>query len=163
MNELRTIKAFDYDEIKKCIEGTSDETKIYVGCDSNKRRKKVRFVTVIVVHFEGNKGARVFDQIEIHNGKLPFEKRLWEEVVLSATCASEISEAVGIREFEVHLDLNSNADYKSNRLVAGAVGYINSLQFTAKVKPEAFAASHVADAITKNKGGFVWPVEKKTA
>lgn len=149
MKGLRVIKDFDYDMVNRFIRDTTPETKVYVGCDSNKRRKKVRFVTVVVVHFDGRKGAKMFHQVEIMDRRMPFRERLWQEVVLAANCAMNIAEGVGNRDFEVHLDLNSNPAYRSNEIVKAAVGYINSLQFVAKTKPESWVASHCADWLTK--------------
>ena len=48
-------------------------------------------------------------------------------------------------EMEVHADINTNSQFKSNEALKDAMGYIMGMGFAFKAKPEAFASSCCAD------------------
>ena len=50
-------------------------------------------------------------------------------------------------ELEVHADINTNPEFKSNVALKEAMGYILSMGFVFKAKPNAFASSSCADKI----------------
>ena len=144
----------DLEEVKEFIKTCSPETAVYVGSDSKcfKQNKKrmVAYITVVVVHIDGNKGAKVFKglNIEKHFGSL--RQRLMTEVGYAATAAYEIAEVVGERPFEVHLDLNPNPNYKSSKVIKEAMGYIiGTVGFYPQVKPDSIMASNCADKWAK--------------
>ena len=144
----------DLEKVKEYIKGCSAETAVYVGSDSKcfKQDKvsKVAYITVVVIHIDGNKGAKVFKglNIEKHHGSL--RQRLMTEVGYAATAAYEISEVVGDRPFEVHLDLNPNPNFKSSTVVKEAMGYIiGTVGFYPHVKPDSIMASNCADKWAK--------------
>lgn len=146
-------KKFDLDEIRSFIRETSMQTAIYVGCDSKKFiRKGVRmiaYVVVVVVHYEGNKGAKIFKQISVDRDHGQLRNRLMNEVYNAANVAYEIADAVGDRPFEVHLDINPNPDHKSSIVVKEATGYVMGMVgFAPKLKPESIASSTAADRYT---------------
>ncbi len=78
---------------------------------------------------------------------MAMSERLMKEVELAVDCALQIQSAVDQRCFEVHLDINPDANYKSNSVLPMATGYISSQGLTYRIKPEAFAASTAADYI----------------
>ncbi|MCP4437525.1 MAG: hypothetical protein GY810_01015 [Aureispira sp.] len=144
----------DLQEVREYIKGCSPETAIYVGsdskCFSRNKERMVAYITVVVIHIDGNKGAKVFKGLdtEKHFGSL--RQRLMTEVGYAATAAYEIAEAVGSRPFEVHLDLNPNPYYKSSQVVKEAMGYIlGTVGFKPHVKPESIMASNCADRWAK--------------
>jgi predicted RNase H-related nuclease YkuK (DUF458 family) len=61
------MKKLDLDQVKKFIDAQTPETKIYLGCDSE--RVKVDgvwyadYILAIVVHINGNNGCKLFDLI----------------------------------------------------------------------------------------------------
>ena len=50
-------------------------------------------------------------------------------------------------EMEVHADINTNPQFKSNVALNEATGYILGMGFAFKAKPEAFASSSCANKI----------------
>ena len=48
-------------------------------------------------------------------------------------------------ELEVHADINTNPQFKSNIALNEAMGYILSMGFAFKAKPEAFASTYCAN------------------
>lgn len=141
---------FDYDEIRSAIIESSQETAIYVGCDSIRKRGKVVFVTVIIVHMDGNSGGKLFKAVHVQPNyeKSPkaIRLRLMNEVYYVVEAAMNIVEAVDTRPFEIHLDLNPNPAYNSNVVVKEAIGYVlGTLNKIPKLKPDSFAASIASD------------------
>ncbi len=53
-------------------------------------------------------------------------------------------------DLEVHADINTNPYFKSNSALSEAMGYILSMGFVFKAKPDAFASSYCADKIVNN-------------
>ena len=50
-------------------------------------------------------------------------------------------------EMEVHADINTNPQFKSNDALREAMGYILGMGFAFKAKPEAFASSSCANRV----------------
>jgi predicted RNase H-related nuclease YkuK (DUF458 family) len=73
--------------------------------------------------------------------------RLWEEANLSLEISKEILEEL-IKErlefdFELHLDLSTTG--KSKSVVKEIINLVKGYGFEVKIKPEAYAASKIAD------------------
>lgn len=135
----------DYDLIKEAIERSSQDTAIYVGCDSKKKRSKVMYVTTVVIHHSGSRGAMIFMKKEVEQHRSIYHK-LQTEIYKAAEVASTVKEFCGDRRFEVHLDLNPNDKYESHKAIAEARGAILGIVgVEPKFKPDAFAASYAAD------------------
>jgi predicted RNase H-related nuclease YkuK (DUF458 family) len=52
-------------------------------------------------------------------------------------------------DMEVHADINTNPNFKSNDALKEAMGYIMGMGFVFKAKPEAFASSSCANKIVQ--------------
>ena len=78
---------------------------------------------------------------------MSLKERLLAEVARSIQVAYEICDLLDKFDvdLEVHADINTNPKFKSNPALAEAMGYILSMGFQFKAKPDAFASSHVAD------------------
>lgn len=145
---------FNIEEIKSLIENSSQTTAIYVGCDSRVTQKspkggKATYVTVVVVHMDGNKGARVFRDVQTIPDFNQLRVRLMNEVYFATNIAMELVDIIGTRPFEIHLDVNPNPNHKSSIVVKEATGYVfGVLGIKPKLKPDAFTASAVADHYT---------------
>ena len=50
-------------------------------------------------------------------------------------------------ELEVHADINTDPQFKSNTALKEAMGYIMSMGYVFKAKPDAFASSSCADKV----------------
>lgn len=136
-------------EAKEAITNSPESSCIYVGSDSNRYRKKgtwyASYATVIIIHIEGCKGCRVFGDVMVLRDFGNLRQRLLQEVMFATQCAMEISDVVGDRDLEVHLDINTDKKHKSSIAVREAIGYVLGMGLTPKVKPESFAASSCAD------------------
>lgn len=140
-------------EIKDFIGSSSLDSKIYIGTDSTRLRKsKVRYATVVVIHFDGCRGAKIFGYTDIEKAikekaNRPFN-RMMSETMKSAELYLELADVIGSRYNEVHLDINQDAMHGSSVALSSAVGYIQGVCGVIPVtKPaeSSFAASCVAD------------------
>lgn len=139
--------SFDFEQIRKEIRASSADSSIYIGSDSKvyirDDRKMVAYVTVIILH---NRGAKIFRSYRIEPFYGQMRVRLMGEVADAITAAQEIVDVIEDRGFEIHLDVNTSPKYKSSSIVKEAVGYVmGTFGFEPKLKPDAFAASSVAD------------------
>lgn len=140
-------------EIKEFIGSSSLQSKIYIGTDSQKKKHgKTRYATVVVIHYNGNNGAKIFGTVstekdvkEVKNR--PFV-RMMNETYKTAELYLELAKCIGPRYSEVHLDINTNEKCGSHVALSAAVGYIKGvLGIVPITKPaeKSFAASCVAD------------------
>lgn len=141
---------FDWELVKQAIEKSSSTSAVYVGTDSKRKGDWISYVTVIVIHLDGNRGGIVFKDIEKEKAYQPSKEgvkfRLMTEVYKAAAAGASVKEWVGNRKFEVHLDINPDSTHYSNVAYTEAKGVIiGYLGIEPKFKPEAFAASSVAD------------------
>lgn len=149
--ELTTIK--DY------LANTSAESKVYLGCDSMRIRKKGRwfalYTVVLVVHMEGKHGCKLFGYNILEpdfdaNFKKPFQRMMTEAYKVAELYQEIEYELIDMDEIQIHLDVNPDEDYGSNCAVKAAAGYIlGTCGIEPKVKPEAWAASYAADRMVR--------------
>jgi len=135
----------DIEEVRQFIKNTDKDTAIYVGCDSRQLKTHTVFVTVIVVHLSSKHGAKVFWKVEKTKKIISLRQRLMEEVSRAVYHALMILDVVEDRPFEVHLDINPDETQASSVIVKEAVGYVLSQGLKPVLKPNAIAASCVAD------------------
>ncbi len=148
------MKKLNLEEVKKFIEAQSPETKIYLGCDSERLKIDgvwyADYILAIVVHINGKNGCKLFGEVQRERdydqkASRP-STRLMTEVYKVSELYLKLEEVLEGREVEVHLDINPDEQHGSSCVISQAVGYIkgvcNVIPF---VKPEAFAASYAAD------------------
>lgn len=147
-------KKLNLDEVREYIENTSETTRIYIGADSERHKRGgvwfADYATVVVVHIDGNRGAKVFGEIvterDYDQSKDKPRMRLMSEVMKAAQLYLDLAECIGDRECEVHIDINPNNKHGSSCVITEAVGYIRGMTgVTPRVKPAAWAASIAAD------------------
>ena len=120
--------------------------RIYIGTDSQNVGDKTVYATVIVLHY-GNNGAHVlFSKTTFLRVKDTFT-RLWNEVEYSLEAAEELYKGGLPRADYIDLDYNPDPVYRSNAVLRSALGYVESMGYKARMKPDAAAASCVADSI----------------
>lgn len=148
------MKTFNNAKVIDYINNTGPDSKIYMGCDSQRRKSKgvwyAIYTVALVIHIDGSKGCKIFyimSKERDYDQKL--EKptmRLMNEVYKVAEAFEQIRELIGDRYFEIHLDVNYKEDAGSNHVMKQAIGYIRGVCLTdPKIKPLAFAASKAAD------------------
>ena len=122
--------------------------KVCIGTDSQVKGMETEFATVIVFLREGH-GGFMF----IHNDKtkhqFTIKERMLMEVAKSIEIAYELCNLFTQYsvEMEVHADINTSPNFKSNDALKEAMGYILGMGFAFKAKPEAFASSSCANKI----------------
>lgn len=120
--------------------------KVCIGTDSQVRGEETEFATVIVFLRE-KRGGFMF----IHNEKTrhaySIKERMLVEVAKSIEIAYELCDLFNEYdvEMEVHADINTSPQFKSNEALREAMGYILGMGFAFKAKPDAFASSCCAD------------------
>lgn len=145
-----------YAKAKAAILSSSPQSSVYIGCDSIRFKKNgqwfAKYSTVIILHMDSKKGCQLFhESVDLPDyGNL--KQRLLTEVQFAVTAATEIIDVVGDRHLELHLDINPNPKHKSNVAVKEALGWVRgSLGMDAKIKPNAWAATHCGDHVVRGK------------
>lgn len=151
------MRKFDIDEVRDFIRNTSDTTCVYIGADSERYRDKedkwcASYTVAIVVHYDGNKGCKVFGDVsterDYDNRHDRPALRLMNEVYRAAQMYLDLADSIGNRHCEVHLDINPDIVHGSSCVVQQAIGYIRGVcNVVPMVKPDAFAASYAADRL----------------
>jgi predicted RNase H-related nuclease YkuK (DUF458 family) len=124
--------------------------KLIIGSDSQLRDDLV-FVTAVIVHRVG-KGARFYYQKHHHRRMATLRQRIFYETSLSLGLASRVASRLSERgvdgcNVEIHIDIGPNGDTRD--LIREIVGMVTGSGFDAKIKPESYGASKVADKFTK--------------
>lgn len=120
--------------------------KVCVGSDSHVYGESIQYATAVVFIREG-KGAFTFIRKQREIQKISIKERMLNEVNKSVEIAysiCEILEKYNI-EMEVHADINTDPEFKSNYALKDAMGYILGMGYTFKAKPFAFASTNCAD------------------
>ena len=149
-----TKPKFDLDAIRKYLVTVSKESKIYLGCDSERFKKNgvwyANYSTVIVVHINSKHGCKIFGQIDTERDydqkKGKPNLRLMNEVYRVSGLYLELQDVLRDRDVELHLDINSDPKYASSDVVKQAMGYVKgTTNIEPKIKPVAFCSSYCAD------------------
>lgn len=144
------------DEVRKFLENEPIESKIYIGVDSERYRKKDKwfadYTIAVVVHKNGNNGCKIFGGIDSEQDFDPKSNkpilRMMNEVYRAAEVYLALADVIEERELEIHLDINPSEIHGSSCAMQQAVGYIKGIcGTTPRLKPEAFAASYAADRL----------------
>jgi predicted RNase H-related nuclease YkuK (DUF458 family) len=145
---------FNIDEIRDFIAEQSLETKIYIGCDSERTRIDgvwhAVYTAAIVVHIDGKHGCKLFGEVTRERdydqkANRP-STRLMTEVYKVSALYLKLADVLEGRDVQVHLDVNPDEAHGSSCVVSQAIGYIRGVcNVEPMVKPRAFAASYAAD------------------
>ncbi len=141
------------DEVEQAIERESalgNKLKVCIGTDSQVKGKQIDFATVIVFLRE-QRGGFMFIQQEKITQKMGIKERMLSEVQRSIETAYQLCPILDLYDvdLEVHADINTNPNFKSNTALQEAMGYILSMGFVFKAKPEAFASSYCANKMVQ--------------
>jgi len=125
-----------------------NELKVCIGTDSQVYGEDIEFATVIVFVRPGN-GAFMFIANQSVSQKMSLKERLLNEVSLSIQIAYNICNILDTYhvDLEVHADINTNPNFKSNAALSEAMGYILSMGFVFKAKPDSFASTSCANKV----------------
>lgn len=147
------INAPILEEVETAIEreyNAGNKLKVCIGTDSQVKGNTIDFATVIVFLRE-QKGGFMFIQQERSVQKMGIKERMLAEVQKSIECAYSLCDLLDLYDvdLEVHADINTNPMFKSNLALHEAMGYILSMGFVFKAKPEAFASSACANKMVQ--------------
>jgi len=122
--------------------------KLCIGTDSLTRGDHVDFATVIVFLREG-RGGFMYIKHCTEKIAMGLKERMITEVSKSIEVAYQLCDLLEKYHIalEVHADINTDPGFKSNTALKEAMGYILSMGFIFKAKPEAFASSYCADKV----------------
>lgn len=130
---------------------TEKEYQLIIGTDSlPNSRGEVYLVTAIVLHRVGNGGIYFWQRTLTH--KLQnLRDRMYAEALASISTAQLLERAVGHdvidqQNIEIHVDVGEFGPTRD--MIQELVGMIVAYGYSAKTKPESFAASKVADRHT---------------
>ncbi len=141
------------DPIKQSVEEViikettaGNRLKVCIGTDSQVKGDTTEFATVIVFLREG-KGGFMYISNDHTTISYSIKERMLMEVAKSIEIAYELCDLFTTYDvdMEVHADINTNPQFKSNEALREATGYILGMGFAFKAKPDAFASSSCAN------------------
>ncbi len=120
--------------------------KVCIGTDSQVTSGVTEMATVIVFLRE-KKGGFMYIHSEKSSQSMSLKERMITEVAKSVEVAYSLCDLLDRYqvELEVHADINTDPNFKSNVALKEAMGYILGMGFKFKAKPDAFASSCCAD------------------
>lgn len=124
--------------------------KVIIGSDSQVKTETC-FITAVVVHRLG-KGARYFYRKKIQRKIKSLRQKIFYETALSLEVGSLIANYLaesGLDDLEVEIHIDVGKQGETRDLIREVVGMVTGSGFQAKIKPDAYAASSVADKHTK--------------
>jgi len=124
--------------------------KIVIGSDSQTTQHATMYVTALIVQRVG-KGSCFFYRKIKQKPMFNLRNRIYTETQLSLelvdTLKNEgISELLSEWPMEIHLDIGQKGE--TRQLIQEVVGWVTSIGYVAKIKPNSFGASSVADRFT---------------
>jgi len=127
--------------------------KLVVGTDSQSAEGRVQFVTAIIVYRVG-KGGRFFYRRTREPQSRSLRQRIYLETAKSLDVASRITHMLAETDYlvdemdvEIHLDVGRHGS--TSNMVKEVVGMVTGSGYGAKIKPDSYGASKVADKYTK--------------
>jgi predicted RNase H-related nuclease YkuK (DUF458 family) len=141
------------DSVEQAIKRESrlgNKLKVCIGSDSQVKGKETEFATVVVFLREGS-GGFMFIQNDKSFRQYSIKERMLVEVAKSIEVAYDLCSLFTEYniEMEVHADINTSPQFKSNEALKEAMGYILGMGFAFKAKPEAFASSCCANKVVR--------------
>ncbi len=131
---------------------------ITIGTDSQTFSKETKVVSVIAAHREHHGGIFFYETTNIDK-LTDIRRKLTEETMRSLNTATALTEALEkdgkydkLREdslISIHVDAGWSDKGKTKELIPGLIGWIKACGYCAEVKPDSYAASSIADKISK--------------
>ena|ERR1700748_3348709 len=124
--------------------------KVCIGTDSQVKGTVTEFATVIVFIRKG-RGGFMYVLPERTTQKMSVKQRMLLEVAKSVEVSYQLCRILTLYgvDMEVHADINTNPQFKSNDALKEAMGYIMGMGFVFRAKPDAFASSSCANKIVQ--------------
>ena len=148
------MRKINLEEVRQFITSQSPETKVYLGCDSERFKLDgiwyADYILAIVVHIDGKHGCKLFGEVQRerdYDQKVSRPRfRLMNEAYKLSELYLKLADVLEDRHVEIHLDINPSEKHGSYCALQEAIGYIRgTCNVVPMVKPNAFAASYAAD------------------
>ena len=134
----------------------SSQYRLVIGSDSHDRteqhKKFTNFVTAVVVHRVG-KGGRYFWANGVKSRTNTLREKIYQETLLSLDLAKTLVPMINQSlngtnnwELEIHIDVGRTGE--TRHMIKEVVGMVVGSGYSAKTKPESYAASSIADKHT---------------
>ncbi len=141
------------DEIRRVLVKEKEqghEIKVCIGTDSQVKGRETEFATVIVFIRKG-KGGFMYIKNETTVQRMSIKQRMLLEVSKSIDVGYALCRLFTVYniDMEIHADINTNPNFKSNDALKEAMGYILGMGFAFKAKPHAFASSSCANKVVQ--------------
>lgn len=145
-----TLDAMFQDIVNYVEEEPKARYRLIIGTDSH-TRDDISFVTAVIIHRVG-KGARYFFTRRRHRLITSLRQKIYFETSLSLGLGSRLAERLAENGYsqlnvEIHCDVGPKGDTKD--LIREIVGMVAGSGFDARIKPNSYGASKVADKHTK--------------
>ena len=134
-------------------EDSNSKYRLIVGTDSNGNGGvKADFVTAIIIYRIGKGGRYFWKKTNGDKDYNTLRDRIYEEVTISLKTAQDILAQLQnlIEEghqlnydFQIHIDVGQNGP--TREMIKEVVGMVRGNGFKAKIKPDSYAASSIAD------------------
>jgi|TARA_R110000868_G_scaffold363856_1_gene626275 predicted RNase H-related nuclease YkuK (DUF458 family) len=150
------MRKLDLNKVSEFINAQGPDTKIYLGCDSERFRVNevwyADYILAIVVHIDGKHGCKLFGEVvrerDYDQKQSKPRYRLMNEAYKVSEMYLKLADVLIDRDVEVHLDINPDEEFGSSCVINEAIGYIKgTCNVIPMVKPQAFAASYAADRL----------------
>ncbi len=142
-----------FDDLINYINKNSQENyKLIIGSDSQTYLNEgVTFVSAIVIHRVG-KGGRYYFHKQKQRYIESIKQRIFYETSLSLEVASRLTEKLvenGYADLniEIHLDVGEKGE--TREIIKEVVGMVIGSGYDARIKPDSYGATKVADKYTK--------------
>lgn len=130
-----------------------NNSKIFIGTDSDVSKKKVTFCRAICVHGPETSGFYYFSKHKEHFKRYPdLFSRISEEARLSVETADMVCSKLDINKslIELHLDVSPlGKNTKTSTFSDSLKGLVKGVGYDCKLKPNAWASQSVADKHSK--------------
>ena len=128
-------------------------SKVYVGTDSQVHGDLCEFSTAIVLYSEHEQKGGQYFYLRRTFPRSDFKElafRISTEVQYSVELACRMHSIVPNMNIEIHVDTSPPArGTKTSKLSDSLIGYAVGMGFDCKIKPDAWAASNIADKHAK--------------
>lgn len=153
------------DEVRAYLATIPPGADVFIGCDSSRHRDSqnvwwASYTTVVVIskldEVGRRSGCRVFTTtdkaVDYDQKKNRPMMRMQNEAYRSVEAYQQLEYDLIDHEVEIHLDINDDPRHGSNCARSSAVGYVTGVTgLPVKTKPDAWAATHVADHGVRGK------------
>jgi len=137
-------------DILEFIKSKNKDNLFFIGTDSqNYSKKRICLFTSVLIAYRMKMGGSVV----LHRDSVPYMDSLRQRLLMEAMRSLEVgwwlTQHIPMENvIGIHLDVNQSLKFKSGQYKDELIGLVASQGFRALVKPDAWAASSVADSKT---------------